>query len=535
MYCVGRPVLGLLTALNATVDPLPKPNRGPRWWPLLLLLALVGARLVQVWVFRDHERQFKFASTWPALRLAAPAALAWFLLFSRLRWRTRLAGLAALAIATVLGLALVRVRGIDGDRVPVLEWRWSHRPSGTTPGGHPGPATTGTTRAPIPGAADFPQFQGPTRDGFLTGPLLSTNWNAKPPTFLWRQPIGEAWSGFAVTDGLAITLEQSGDMEVAVAMDLRDGARVWTNGYPARFENSQAGNGPRSTPTIVGSRVYIAGATGILRCLDRASGSNVWNVDLAKEHAARMPEWGYSASPLVVDGLVWVPAGSKGRSLVAHDATTGRFRFGGGDSSAACAAPVMARLAGKDQILVLNDVGIASHDPADGRILWEHTIPEAPHVAAPVPVGTNRVAVSVGYGKGTFVIEVGQSPDGSWTHVVAWKSIRLKSKFANLIPRGDTLYGLDDGALVALDLTTGALRWKETRYGHGQMLWVGDVLLVGAENGEAALVDPRPQGMRELGRFRALADKTWNPPALCGNLLLMRNDREIVCHRLPTR
>jgi outer membrane protein assembly factor BamB len=347
--------------------------------------------------------------------------------------------------------------------------------------------------------------------------------------------VGESWSGFAVAGGLAVTMEQSGDAEVVVALDLRDGSRVWTNAHPARYENSQAGNGPRSTPTVVGQRVYAAGATGILRCLDLATGIDVWTVDLVRKHGAKLPEWGYAASPLVADGLVWVPAGGKGRSLVAHDAATGRYRFGGGDSPAAYASPVAATLAGKRQILVLNDAGVAAHDPADGRVLWEQRIPEAPHVAAPVAVGTNRIAVSVGYGKGTFVIEAGPAADGTWTNGIAWKSIRLKSKFANLIPRGDTLYGLDDGALVALDLATGALRWKETRYGHGQLLWAGDVLLVGAENGEAVLVDARPDGMRELGRFRALSDKTWNPPALAGNLLLMRNDREAVCHRLAKR
>jgi outer membrane protein assembly factor BamB len=65
------------------------------------------------------------------------------------------------------------------------------------------------------------------------------------------------------------------------------------------------------------------------------------------------------------------------------------------------------------------------------------------------------------------------------------------------------------------------------------LLWVGGKLLVGAESGEVALVDVRPGGMQELGMFRALADKTWNPPALVGDLLLLRNDREAACFRLP--
>jgi len=59
------------------------------------------------------------------------------------------------------------------------------------------------------------------------------------------------------------------------------------------------------------------------------------------------------------------------------------------------------------------------------------------------------------------------------------------------------------------------------------------VLLITAENGEVVLVDPVPTGRRELTKFQALDSKTWNPPALAGDLLLVRNDQEAACYRLP--
>jgi outer membrane protein assembly factor BamB len=508
------------------------PRPGPRWWPLGLLLLLTVARLVQIWWFKDYERQFKFASTAQWLKLALPGVLGWFLLLSRLRFRTRLAGLVGLAILGGLGVTCFRFRGIDGDRLPVIEWRWARSTPSVVPAAATNPAVAVAFVQPT-GAADYPQFQGPGRDSRLPDARIGTNWLASAPSLVWRQAVGEGWSGFAVSGQRAVSLEQSGDQEVVFALDLATGNRLWASPYPARYASSDAGNGPRSVPTIADGRVFTAGATGIIRSWDLATGKAGWQMDLVRDLGARIPEWGYSASPLVSRGLVWVPAGVQGRSMVALDAATGQVRFGGGNSPAAYSSPIAGTLGGREQILCLNDHGLAGHDAADGKLLWEQPIPAAPHVAAPVVVGPDRVLVSVGYGKGTFLIGVGQDGAGQWTNGVVWKSIRLKSKFANILPVGDTLYGLDDGALVALDMATGALRWKERRYGHGQLLWVGGRLLVGAESGEVALVDVRPEGMQELGRFRALADKTWNPPALVGDLLLLRNDREAACYRLP--
>jgi outer membrane protein assembly factor BamB len=517
---------------NKTAEPTAKSRPGPRWWPLALLMLLTLARVVQIWWFKDYERQFKFASIAQWLKLALPGVLIWFLLLSRLRLRTRFTGLLLLGVLGAVAVTCFRLRGIDGDRLPVIEWRWARSTPSAAPvaGTNSGPTVASPAST---GAGDYPQFQGLRRDARLPDQRLATNWLASPPTLVWRQAVGEGWSGFAVSGQRAVSLEQSGDQEVVFALDLATGNRLWASSYPARYASSDAGNGPRSVPTIADGRVFTAGGTGVIRSWDLATGKAGWQVDLVRDLGARIPEWGYSASPLVSRGLVWVPAGTPGRSMVALDASTGQVRFGGGDSPVAYSSPVAATLGGREQVLCLNDFGIAGHDAADGKLLWEQPIPPAPHVAAPVVVGIDRVLVSVGYGKGTFLIGVGQDGTGRWTNGVVWKSIRLKSKFANFIAEGDTLYGLDDGALVALDMATGALRWKEKRYGHGQFLWVGGKLLVGAESGEVALVDVRPGGMQELGMFRALADKTWNPPALVGDLLLLRNDREAACFRLP--
>jgi hypothetical protein len=95
------------------------------------------------------------------------------------------------------------------------------------------------------------------------------------------------------------------------------------------------------------------------------------------------------------------------------------------------------------------------------------------------------------------------------------------------------VYGLDDGVLACVNIEQGNREWKEGRYGHGQILLVDDLLLIQAESGDVVLVKISPEKPHELARFRALQGKTWNNPVLLRDLLLVRNDQEAACYRLP--
>jgi len=115
------------------------------------------------------------------------------------------------------------------------------------------------------------------------------------------------------------------------------------------------------------------------------------------------------------------------------------------------------------------------------------------------------------------------------------KTMNKKSEFSNIVARDGFIYGLDDGILACVDITTGDRKWKEGRYGHGQLILVDDLLLVQTEQGPIALVEANPTEYREAARLSGLNAKTWNTPALAGEFLLIRNDQEAVCYQLPKR
>ncbi len=138
-------------------------------------------------------------------------------------------------------------------------------------------------------------------------------------------------------------------------------------------------------------------------------------------------------------------------------------------------------------------------------------------------------------GIGGKLFHIERAADGTFSSRLIWETPRLKAKFTNVVFHQGYLYGLDEGVMVCLDPENGERKWKRGRYGHGQTLLVGDLLLVMTEKGAVVLLEATPEEHRELGRFQALHSKTWNPPALAGPYLYVRNAGEAACYKLPTK
>ncbi|HEV3304031.1 MAG TPA: PQQ-binding-like beta-propeller repeat protein [Planctomycetaceae bacterium] len=479
------------------------------------------------------------------------ALVLWAVASSRLSPRIRRATLVVTILIAFGMFTLLRTGGISGDGQSDLHWRWTPTPEErllesneaallpalTAPS--TGVATTTVAKKPSAdkdaqkSVANWPGFRGIERDGIVRAVRIATDWSRSPPVQLWRRPIGPGWSSFAVRGELLYTQEQRGEDEVVGCYRVTTGQPVWRHSDAARFWESNAGAGPRATPTLAGDRVYTCGATGIVNALDAGDGALVWSRNAATDTGVKVPQWGFAGSPLVVDDLVIVATGGR---LIAYDRATGRLLWLGPDGGGGYSSPQLATIGGVEQVLLLNGVGAISVAPATGTQLWKYGW-DSDGIVQPGFTADGDLLIGSGSGMsggvGVRRILVAHESSG-WTTEERWTSVGLKPYFNDFVVHAGHAYGFDNGFLACIDLADGKRKWKGGRYGHGQLILLleQDLLLVLSEHGGLALVAAQPEQFREMAKVPAIEGKTWNHPVLAGDVLLTRNAEEMVAFRL---
>jgi outer membrane protein assembly factor BamB len=505
-----------------------------------------------------------------SIPVLSTALVAWAWLSGRvtLSRPARAVAMAGLILLACLGFTLVRTEGVTSAGAD-LHWRWtpsyeetflakadaavpapppaaaaaptsepppaSADPSPAKPAARSASTATASTvpePSPVPAVAEWPGFRGPDRDGVAAGVRIETDWTHSPPVELWRQPVGPGWSSFAVAGDRFYTQEQHGEEEVVSCHDIRTGRRLWKHVDKARFWESNAGAGPRATPTLADGRVYSLGGTGIVNALDAKSGALIWSRNAAVDTEAKTPMWGFAGSPVVTGGLVIVAASGR---LAAYDAASGgepRWKQARG---AGYSSPQLMTLDGVPQVVLLTSTGATAVAPADGHVLWEYAWEGVP-IVQPGRTADGDLLLTTGGmsgGEGTRRVSVTQA-DGAWKVEERWASKGLKPYFNDFVVHKGHAYGFDGSILACIDLTDGQRKWKGGRYGQGQLVLLPeqDLLLVLAEEGDLALVKATPDAFAEVSRVRAIEGKTWNHPVLVGDRLLVRNGQEMAAFRL---
>ena len=362
---------------------------------------------------------------------------------------------------------------------------------------------------------------------------------------VWKAPLGPSFSSFAVSESRLFSFTQrkvdGADREVAVALDAKTGRELWATPIgDSTFDSN--GDGPRSTPTVDGDRVYYLGAYQVLSCLDATNGKVVWQHDLAKEQGGRVPKWNNAASPALDDGLVFVNAGGRDKALMASDKRTGAVVWTGQSDLPTHATPTPATILGVHQVVFLTQEGLVSVQEATGRVLWRYQFPFKSSTASSPVVWQDMVYCSAGYNIGAAAVRVTRSGSEFTVEELWRREGQLMNHWMTPVCRDGYLYGiyghrqLGTAPLKCVELATGREMWSQPGFGTGgSAILVENGVLVQADRGSLVLVEATSKAYHEMARAQILGGKCWSMPAVSDGRLFIRNDKEAACLDVTVR
>ncbi len=507
-------------------------SRAP-WRSRLVGLVLFGAALAGV-VFAQEFLNYGLMLLAYALPTMTTGIVLLLALTYSVSWQFRRIVLVLYMVACAAFFAALRVDSIAGNLAPVVSWRWSPTAQDLSEAVSLREANGTAVLPPQAGSDDWPAFRGVARDGRLTGVTFGTDWST-PPRELWRRKVGPGWSSLSVVGDYLFTQEQHGGNELVICYRADTGEEVWVNRVEARFDDAM-GLGPRATPTFAEGKLFTQGCTGILQCLDASTGNVLWKADLTTDAEAKLPQYGFVSSPLVVgEFVIQFSSGGKGKSVLAYDRVSGAVVWRAGDGTSGYSSPHYARIGDVPQILMVGSWGLQAIALETGNVLWDHPwkVKTNPRCTQPVLIDDDLVVFGTTGMMGSRMLRV-RKDEAAWDVKEEWETNKFRPYFNDCVLHKDYIYGYDGDRFVCIDVKTGDRQWRGKRY-DGQVLLIADMdlLLILSEDGEVVLVDATPEGFNERARFRALTGKTWNHPVIAHGRLFVRNSEEMACYELP--
>lgn len=392
---------------------------------------------------------------------------------------------------------------------------------------------------------DWPQFRGPNRDGISAETDILKKWPEDGPELLWRRELGDGYSGISICEGYLYTMFSGDDYEYAICFDAENGLLVWQFVTDNNFLGNK-GVGPRSTPTVNDSLVYVLSARGKLYALKTTEKEKVWEMDLSEKFGSKAPRWGFSTSPLIEgERLLLEVGGAERNTLVAFDKKTGAVEWTAysdvkpygythwtGRDYPAYSSPLAITCCDRRQILFLTSSQLIALSP-DGEVLWRYPWETryGANVITPVYVPQDKIFISAGYEQGAALLDVKHQSDSPRIEEI-WRSKVMRNHFSTPVLHENYLYGFDNETLKCVNVKSGEEKWKKGGLGFGNLILADNHLIILSERGKLILAQATPLKYTQVASAQVLTGKCWTSPSLANGKLYLRNQYEIVCFDL---
>lgn len=377
---------------------------------------------------------------------------------------------------------------------------------------------------------DWPWWRGPSRNGIAVGSPLPTDLS-HDEGYVWKTPIPGRGHSSPIVVGNRVfltTADQKQQIHSVLAFDRTSGKPLWSlevsrGGFPARNhpKNTEA------TPSVAcdGERLFAAfyHHDAVHLTAISVEGKRLWEEKVAPFNPKRY-EYGYAPSPLIYGASVIVATEYDGKSaLTALDRVTGKQLWQTPrPANISFSSPIVAHVAGKDQLLISGADEVTSYDPKTGKQLWSTPGTTAATCGTLVWEG-DVVYASGGYpGSETIAIQA----DGSGK--VLWKN-KHKSYEQSMLAHAGYLYAFTDpGILICWRGEDGQEMWKKRLAGpiSASPVLAGGHIYWANELGTLYVFKPTPLQLEIVAENQVGTD-SFPSPAICGGQIFLRVGQKV--------
>lgn len=378
-----------------------------------------------------------------------------------------------------------------------------------------------TLLTPMTFGGDWPGFRGPRGDGASATTGIAGQ-DQVGLNIAWKKELGSGYSGVAVADGRVVTAFSDKNDDVLIALDVKDGRELWRFAVDATYKGHDGSHdGPISTPLIAEGRVHVVSPRGRFVAVDVKNGELVWSVDLAADDGVKIPYYGFTSSPVYLDGVVVLQTGAADGAVAGFDPATGKKVWAVGEDTVNYESPIVCDEGGKSIVMAVGDKKLMGVDAANGKLLWEH-----PHegggqfgapAMSPVLIGEDRVLLTH---KTDSSAAFERGDDGGWKQV--WEQNTIRKTFNVPIYHDGYIYAYAARFLTCVDAETGDSKWRSRDPGDGFMSLVDGHLVIATKEGGVHIVEATPDGYREVASVPVFDDLCWTNPSIADKSIFVR-------------
>jgi outer membrane protein assembly factor BamB len=383
--------------------------------------------------------------------------------------------------------------------------------------------------------ADWPGFRGHDAAGLAEGPCPQLASNGPISLKLaWKRPLGSGYSAVAVAEGLVVTGFSDGAEDVVVAFDEETGEELWRTPLDATYKGHDGSHdGPIATPLIADGRIFMLAPRGRLVALEARSGREVWSTNLVTDHGAAKPHYGFSSSPLLMDGTLVLHLGSSHGAIAGFDPASGQRRWAAGEGVVQYQCPVAATLPGGRRVVVAaSDSHVYALAPRDGAVVWEYAInvgvtgneahdPRGPGSLIPVACGDERLFLKH---SGDKSLTLRLSGDGGQPAAdPLWESNAVRNTYNVPVYYDGDLYAVSARFLTCVNAADGTAQWRSRSPGDGFLALAAGNLVIATKDGSMHIARATRSGYEERAGLTVFEALSWSPPAVTRDRIFVRS------------